>query len=74
MEWVDVVSPQRIGFICIKIPDLLRRAGGTRGDVALSGFPAYPLWQEAASKTAIFSTWCIKFQSLLSAGNAYSQS
>ncbi|WP_147658605.1 hypothetical protein [Yersinia kristensenii] len=37
MEWVDVVSPQRIGFICIKIPDLLRRAGGTRDDAALSG-------------------------------------
>lgn len=42
MEWVDVVSPQRIGFICIKIPDLLRRAGGTSDDAALSGFSREP--------------------------------
>lgn len=34
MEWIDVVSPQRIGFICIKILGLLRLAGGTRDDAA----------------------------------------
>ena len=50
--------------MCIKILYLRRRAGGTRDDVSHPGLPHTRHGGYAAPKEAIFSTWCIKFQSL----------